>query len=270
MICHDFSLLFKSSHFYSKSICLLAHRLNTFSVIGARTRFNDYSHNDYIRIDQVGTVEVKYYNKNIQLKKAFFTEKEIQNYYNYRLSEFGVYDHGIVGGYIFFDSIMKCYIDSYKSRDGGTISSFDKNFRYYCIEQIPLFAYLSDCIVSHNIFFPAKDDEELYEHYDLMSINNKKKISIINNPVLFLLDLLDTIDPIKYFTFRIKNITIRQILKSFNWIINEFSIVISLSKNSFITIEQYKAYVENLLSIAEWLNVEISYENCKIKILILQ
>jgi hypothetical protein len=227
----------------------------------------DLNEEDLEKLNNIKGVNVNFLNKKIHIEKSFFSKKEIMNYYEYRLKEFRVYDHGIVGGYIFYDVMCKSYCRSFLTKDEGTIFSFSKNNRYFIIEQLPLFAYIADCIVSHNVFFSDSSSIDNYNKYEIKSIDSKKGISISENPLLFLLELVDTIDPIKYFLKT--NISVDEILKSFDWIIDETVISIVLVDNSYISLDNYKAYAKMILDIKDWLKVEADFANEVIKIKIL-
>lgn len=64
------------------------------------------------------------------------------------------------------------------------------------------FAYLADCIISHNIWPATKEKNEIYKEYDLNELvePNFKKITFGNNPILFILAIADTIEPIKLYS----------------------------------------------------------------------
>lgn len=274
IICKDFSLIFKYPQFFNKSIIFLAKSKFPFLVSSHNqfnTRFFELKQKDFERTDEIENIKVLLNKDIVEIRHRFFSEKEVSSYYKYRFAEFGVFDHGIVGGYIFFDSIMKCYFKSYKARDfvEDSVLSFFKNYKYFCVEQIPMFAYIADCIVSHNIFFPSNETKELYEEYSLLSLDKKKKISLRNNPVLFILELLDTIDPIKFFSKPGYSYEVIDILKSFNWIFeNEKVIIISLSKINVFSIFEYENYVNHINSIETWLDVSIIKNKNAIKIII--
>lgn len=81
------------------------------------------------------------------------------------MDEFGVLDYGICARYLLYDRFVKEYISNYyealdnkrntnHTQESILFSSFEYGFREFSIEQFVLFAYISDCIVSHNIFIP--------------------------------------------------------------------------------------------------------------------
>ena len=80
--------------------------------------------------------------------------------------EINHYDHGIVGGLWLYDSFVKNYYLSYISLNNPRIDFNDFYIKHlhFDTNQFSIFAYLADCIISHNIWF-ATDNEtiELYE-----------------------------------------------------------------------------------------------------------
>ena len=83
------------------------------------------------------------------------------------------------------------------------------------------------------------------------------------------IELLDTIDPIKFFSNPGYSYEVIDILKSFNWIFeNEKVIIISLSKINVFSIFEYENYVNHINSIETWLDVSIIKNKNAIKIII--
>lgn len=124
----------------------------------------------------------------------------------------GVLDHGILGGYMLFNNLVKNYVNKMANEPNKT--EFIVDDRHCSIEQISLFAYMADCIVSHNIFFPNPSDKGIYREYGLNELTKyHKPVKFKSNPLLFLLYLVDSIDPIKYFEQK-TNLKYDEILKS--------------------------------------------------------
>lgn len=101
----------------------------------------------------------------INIKKSDYSDFIVDHYFKYRMDEFGVLDYGICARYLLYDRFVKEYISNYyealdnkrntnHTQESILFSSFEYGFREFSIEQFVLFAYISDCIVSHNIFIP--------------------------------------------------------------------------------------------------------------------
>lgn len=81
------------------------------------------------------------------------------------------------------------------------LSDFEYLDRHFCSEQLVIFSYIADCILSHNIFKQPTDGRQVYEAYELKSLysENFKKISFENNPLLYILAVTDSIEPTKIY-----------------------------------------------------------------------
>ena len=182
----------------------------------------------------------------------------------------GVFDHGILGGYMLFDRLVKKYINKMANVTNKT--DFSANKRQYLIEQIPLFAYMADCIVSHNIFFPNFGDEDLYKEYGLDElVKYTKPVKFNSNPVLFLLYLVDSIDPIKYFEQNGK-LDYIDILKSIDIVfLNSNTFKLSREFFSRIDITTFNNYIKRIEGLKTWLGIDVfaDYGKNSVKITIL-
>lgn len=144
------------------------------------------------------------FNNGTIITRSMYHKSTIFNYLEYcKINEdINHYDHGIVGGLWLYDSLVKNYYLSYISLKDPYIdfNNFYVNNLHFNINQFPVFAYLSDCIISHNMWF-ATDDEtiELYEKCGLEQLipPHAQPIQFDNNPLLFILALADTLEPIK-------------------------------------------------------------------------
>lgn len=121
-----------------------------------------------------------------------FSEKRIERYAKYRHCRFGVYDHGIYGGKVLYNNL--CKLREIKSK-------YDTK-NYWGSDLIPLFALAAWVVTCHNIWFISGRDKnrECYDSYGLerFIINDGKRlISAKRHALLFLLCLVDTIDPVK-------------------------------------------------------------------------
>lgn len=73
---------------------------------------------------------------------------------------------------------------------------------HFCSEQIKLFAYIADCIASHNMYKADDGSIDKYIYYSLNCLlpDEFKPISYKDNPLLFILCVVDTIEPSKKFS----------------------------------------------------------------------
>ncbi|NPV90909.1 MAG: hypothetical protein HPY50_09065 [Firmicutes bacterium] len=145
---------------------------------------------------------------------------EISRYFAYRLLPFAeleekssCIDHGIAGGCLFFDRIIrnyaKAYVKAFRDNPNTDISDFENPNDYdmhvhFTFDQLPVFAYIADCIINHNIW-SAKVDTSYSEVYRKMGMSKLigqeyEKINFFRNPLLFILAVSDSIEPYKVFS----------------------------------------------------------------------
>ena len=144
------------------------------------------------------------FNNGTIITRSIYPKSTIFNYLEYckMNEEINHYDHGIVGGLWLYDSFVKNYYLSYISLNNPRIDFNDFYIKHlhFDTNQFSIFAYLADCIISHNIWF-ATDNEtiELYEKCGLEQLipPHAQPIQFDNNPLLFILALADTLEPIK-------------------------------------------------------------------------
>lgn len=138
------------------------------------------------------------------IKDHQYPSRIITRYLNYCINERHRVDHGIIGGFLFYDRMIKNYILSYLDSNNEMgltqdLSDFHYRNRHFCKEQLTIFSYISDCILSHNIFKQSTGARELYEKYLLIDLfeENFKIITFESNPLLYILAIADTLEPIK-------------------------------------------------------------------------
>lgn len=144
------------------------------------------------------------FNNGTIITRSIYPKSTIFNYLEYckMNEEINHYDHGIVGGLWLYDSFVKNYYLSYISLNNPRIDFNDFYIKHLHFDTnlFSIFAYLADCIISHNIWF-ATDNEtiELYEKCGLEQLipPHAQPIQFDNNPLLFILALADTLEPIK-------------------------------------------------------------------------
>jgi len=149
------------------------------------------------------------YNNGTIVKKCRYSQRIKNNYFNYRIYEMNTLDHGIIGADYFYSKMLHNYKLEYLKtvRHGNLIgdyySFYNEDGHSFCIEQLKIFAYIADCIASHNIFMANNEQtqRDKYMKYGLENLlqENFIKISYEDNPLLFVLCVADTIEPSKRF-----------------------------------------------------------------------
>lgn len=141
--------------------------------------------------------------------RSTYRLRTVWNYLEYckMMPNINHYDHGIVGGLWLYDSLYKNYREKYederKRNHGIKFRSFIYDDRlHFSTEQITVFAYIADCIIAHNIWPANADMSELYQKYGLeeLTYSQFRPITFARNPVLYILAIADTIEPIKIYS----------------------------------------------------------------------
>jgi len=169
----------------------------------------------------------------------------INNYFKYRVSK-GKIDHGISAGFLFYDRLIKNRKEKSELNNDNDFWNI-KLEQYYCEAAIT--------IATHNIWLPDPDDKRIMKEYkdanltELIKARKKKqKINYKKFPLLFLLGLVDTIDPVKLYDclspeFVLNNINLR-------FTKNGFDMILLNNKMNFNKLLSLK---DNLT----WLDVEV-------------
>lgn len=147
-----------------------------------------------------------HFNNGTVLPYCQYEPETLVRYYNYRNNVWGAADHGIVGGFLFFDRMIKNYLVAYLAKlQEGTTPCDPNDFifrgRHFCADQLSVFHYISDCIMAHNIWKQPENMRQKYEEYQLTELFQEhfKPISYQDNPILFILAVTDTLEPLKVF-----------------------------------------------------------------------
>ena len=143
----------------------------------------------------------------------------VTRYINYCINERGRVDHGIIGGLLFYDRMLKNYMVAYtthanKCPHSVNLEDFYYRDRHFCIEQLKIFSYISDCILSHNIYKQPSDKRAEYKRYGLTQLleENFRYISYENNPLLYILVIADTLEPLKIYHRAIPDLRTEEII----------------------------------------------------------
>lgn len=198
----------------------------------------------------------------------YFSSDIVSRYFAYRLAEIpsiqdikGVscIDHGIIGGFLFFDRIIKNYANQFTVCTAAVdYRNFNAQNKHFELDQIIPFSYVADCIIAHNIWTAPEKEYEIATVYrdlglDTLISGHYPKISYQSNPLLFILAVSDVLEPYKalcpvqidqhpYNTYEVSNA-----LKGIHMEIDSQQITISFSVKQ--KLEDYKKRVE---SIEDW------------------
>lgn len=183
-------------------------------------------------------------------------QKNWWTYFRYRKKENSkIIDHGIIGGILFYNQRKNAYkrkksiykTDSFRDESGLFWSQKILNWIHLSVSWI---------IIGHNIWFTKRGSsyEELYKSYGLEGlITDNPKISLKRYPLLFLLSLVDSIDPVKQFAKYNNNLTLKEILNNLEFDFSCDSITIS---SEFEDNEMTKRYIKEVSNLDDWLRLD--------------
>ncbi len=178
--------------------------------------------------------------------------KNISNYFLYKLTERKEIDHGIVAGMYLYDMLVKNRLFRRNGND---------NVFYWGDDLDDEYALAGATIATHNIWFAGSNMKKIYEGYNLDCLINHMPISSEEAPLLFLLGLVDTIDPIKL--YGAKGYSNLKILKNILFDCSKDEIKLSVASGSKLNINDLEKKCSSLES---WLQVKIYSKNTQIKI----
>lgn len=191
-----------------------------------------------------------------------YSQSLLMKYFSYGIRRLQppTYNHGVIGGYLLFDRFLKIYASAYRHRfleydERYThIEAFDWCGRNFCIEQIPIFAHIADCIISHNVWKADTPADAEYMECGLSALVGEhfKKISFQENPLLFILAIVDTIETYKLYGSRSSKQNAIRIWKSFD---------ISFTDNALTVSARYKCrpirkIYESAQRLKSWVDIE--------------
>lgn len=224
---------------------------------GSRRRNLYYDYNEIHILDS--NIE---YNNGTIIRKPRYSESVKNNYFYYRLFEMSVLDHGIVGADEFFSKLVVNYVKEYRkmaSREyvWENIYEFhNEEGLHFCAEQIKLFAYIADCIASHNIYKADVTCEQKYRDYSLNILLSDKfqSISYQDNPLLFILCVADTVEPSKKFT----NYSNEDVLKriSIDYNVNENFLYVEIDEELYNSVAGQE-YVSGIEGLENWCDIKV-------------
>lgn len=191
------------------------------------------------------------FDKNIKI----LTEN-ISNYYRYRYNEKYKIDHGITAGLKLFSSLESNRIKMQRKDE------HDNGKLYWGDDLTSLYAEASFAIATHNIWAPDEDTIKLYEEYRMEKLAEIFPISFNDFPLLFLLGLVDTVDPVKIYSGCQPKYVFENILIDFPY---ENTIIF---KNNYESCLDFSRLEEKALGLIGWLDVEVCTEENSLKIVI--
>lgn len=195
-----------------------------------------------------------------------YTRKAVSAYEKYREQEYNVkVDHGIYGGKVCYEKLCKIRRQHDSSKNSSNnldntvmITTKEKKLRgdssqYYWGKPLEkVYACISWTIICHNMFFVQEDTKEAkyYKEHDLGKFVYKKrarKIKLKSYPFLFLLCLVDTLEPIKKFNTL-------EVLRHISLDVNKMKIKIDAESAQEIgNVHEWEKYRNSVNGLNDWL-----------------
>lgn len=177
-----------------------------------------------------------------------------ENYYNYIIEKKGKLDHGVTCGIMLYDQLMKQHAKYTKISTEAVCFlrepwKYNKKFKDYALK-------ISETIARHNLWVSGSHNEDLYREYQLFDLipsnANFKRVSYSEqDSLLFLLGLVDTLEPIKCCTRKQKSRNVYDILKNVNIQCNNRNKSISIESEKYIS----KETLDDWKNMEQWLDL---------------
>lgn len=172
-----------------------------------------------------------------------------KNYFEFRKKKYQVVDHGILGGMLLFDRLVKIRREKRKSKEDTL---------FWGIKLENQYKMASNAISIHNIWL---QNEMTCKKYKLDTLIGFTPIKFCDFPLFYILGIVDTIEPLK--TYKDDNISDLDILKSINFEFGKKYLKVSESNDSKV---DFSKLIHKAKSLQGWLDVEILTETTKFKI----
>jgi len=198
-----------------------------------------------------------------------FTKQEIEGYYKYCIQQKNFINHGIIGGFLLYDRLVKNIAENhvdYKHANGqDTIKHFTHRGLIWGTHQYKFFQKVAWAIINHNIWFCINNEdscEAVYQDssYNLngLILNNtngfEMKHKKADDPLLFLLIIADTIEPVKDF----RDLPVKCVLEKIK--------ITSSPRKKEITIHvldnclDHNAWFEKIKDLETWVRIKVNYK----------
>lgn len=198
-----YNTIFKSK--IENSLSLKGYRMFPF-IWFLITLFHDFGKKYENEFDRYGhIVDIETLRKALEIKfnilrykkikgVSFTLYNNIRKYFLYRRfnsKHSNKIDHGILAGMFFYDGLVRNRIIQYNKKDKPDL--------YFGPELNKIYAQAAAVIATHNIWLPTDKDKYEYLKFGLEDLAGMPPVNLIDSPLLVLLGIVDTIDPLKIY-----------------------------------------------------------------------
>jgi len=185
--------------------------------------------------------------------------KLCKDYYKYRQKEMQSIDHGILAGLVLFDRLVKNRRTRAQQRDDNLFWGEELEMEY---------AQAAAAVATHNIWLPQEPLARiLYVKYRLDYLLNFPPVTSTQFPLLYILGIVDTIDPVKIFTDDNPKLDVKEILNSILISFKPKGIYFKNAPNSKL---DFSLFTKKAISLKDWLAVEIIVTKNTLRITMLE
>lgn len=163
-----------------------------------------------------------------------------EKYFSYRLKEWGKIDHGLLGGILLFDRLVKIRKEKKKNNEENL---------FWGQKLVNQYKLAADAISIHNIWLPEEKNRKTYKKSGLSELINFTPIKFKDFPLFYILGLVDTIEPFKIF----QDLSDEYILRNFKLELNNNIIKISVNKDTL----DFQKIIDKVQSLKNWLDIDI-------------
>jgi len=172
--------------------------------------------------------------------------KAIPLYYQYRFDPMKKLDHGIVGGLFLYDRLVK----NRKNKEDEKIAKDEVN-DFWDSSLETDYAEAAATIATHNIYFKDPEARAYFKEKGDNTLEGLAKISFKESPLLFLLGLVDTLDPLKIYRCISKpNLILKNICLTFP---ENGKVLMQVREGSPLNPQCLKDKIKDL----EWLDIDV-------------
>lgn len=193
-----------------------------------------------------------------------YNEELVSNYFAYRIGK-NERDHGIFAGYLLFDLLVKNFYQETEGHDWNISRVHRKCGLKWRQEHLDHFAYIADAIICHNMWTVSAKDEAKAKEYEkaglkaLVITNPEDRLKLSENPLQFMLCLLDTIEPVKRFAGQL---SAKEVLSNIA-ITKESDACIKIAwKKSLMKQDGFYKWMSGIQGMEHWMNVCVSECRC--------
>ncbi len=180
-------------------------------------------------------------------------------YLKYRIDEMGCIDHGVIGGVLFYYERLKDYTLRKNHFQRAIFIQNGLKWSNTILRNIHL--PVAWTILAHNMWFINEESEHVdkYIRYNLNDlIRNEPAINIVNHPLLYLLSVVDSLDPIKCLRrFGIAN-SIDEITSTLHLEFNRDSFYIQINNENS---EAVNKYFDSIKKMNAWIRCSVNSNN---------